>query len=182
MRRRSTFTGTIAAAALAAAACVRGTGGGAGGAIAPSTVAEDVPALAAALRPNGKPLVVNHWATWCGPCVDELPYLAKVAARFEGRVDFVGVAWDRLSSSTSHSQAIGAADAVREKTGMRYRNVIAPPDLAAMEKDLELLSQSVPQTFVLSASGERLWSFLGEIADDTDQASFVAAIEKAIGP
>ena len=37
------------------------------------------------------PVVVNFWASWCGPCVKEAPALRNVARAYEGRVSFVGV-------------------------------------------------------------------------------------------
>ena len=37
------------------------------------------------------PVVVNFWASWCGPCVEEQPDLVAAAEAYEGRVDFVGV-------------------------------------------------------------------------------------------
>lgn len=40
---------------------------------------------------DGAPLVVNVWATWCDPCVRELPALVEVAGVYEGRVSFLGV-------------------------------------------------------------------------------------------
>lgn len=40
---------------------------------------------------QGKPLVVNFWATWCGPCQRELPVLQKAATHFGDSVVFVGV-------------------------------------------------------------------------------------------
>ena len=44
---------------------------------------------------KGKVLVVNLWATWCGPCKIEMPQLAKLAAEYEGKpVAVVAVAID----------------------------------------------------------------------------------------
>jgi cytochrome c biogenesis protein CcmG/thiol:disulfide interchange protein DsbE len=40
---------------------------------------------------TGRPMVVNIWATWCGPCVREVPVLQGFAERATGKVDVVGV-------------------------------------------------------------------------------------------
>jgi cytochrome c biogenesis protein CcmG/thiol:disulfide interchange protein DsbE len=40
---------------------------------------------------RGRPIVVNAWASWCGPCRFEMPYFARTAVRFGRRVAFLGV-------------------------------------------------------------------------------------------
>ena len=43
----------------------------------------------AALR--GHAIVVNQWASWCGPCRFEFPFLQRLAKQYRGRVAFLGV-------------------------------------------------------------------------------------------
>ena len=50
---------------------------------------DDLKARLAALK--GHPIVVNQWASWCGPCRAEFPYFAEAVRRHGDRVAFVGV-------------------------------------------------------------------------------------------
>jgi thiol-disulfide isomerase/thioredoxin len=48
------------------------------------------------LKPNGKPLLVNFWATWCDPCRDEFPDLIKISNDYNGKIDVITVSLDDL--------------------------------------------------------------------------------------
>jgi peroxiredoxin len=44
---------------------------------------------------RGQPLVVNYWATWCPPCVREIPLLSRLRQDFKAqRVEVIGIAVD----------------------------------------------------------------------------------------
>lgn len=43
----------------------------------------------------GKVIVVNYWATWCSPCLEEIPYFNKLAREYSNKnVQFIGVSLD----------------------------------------------------------------------------------------
>ena len=48
---------------------------------------------------KGKPVLVNLWATWCGPCVAEMPTLDALAARQTGRLQVLTVSQDMQGRS-----------------------------------------------------------------------------------
>jgi thiol-disulfide isomerase/thioredoxin len=58
------------------------------------------------------PLVVNLWASWCGPCRTEMPVLQEFHEKHEKRVDIVGIDYE-------DPQVAGAFDLVR-KSGVTY--------------------------------------------------------------
>lgn len=56
----------------------------------------------------GRVLVVNFWATWCGPCREEIPDLIQLHARFSGDpVTIVGLAIDQAEPVRSFVQEFG---------------------------------------------------------------------------
>ncbi len=106
--------------------------------------------LLAQLR--GKPVLINIWASWCGPCIAEAPGLARAARDYEGRVQFLGV--DVLDQR-------GAALAFIRKYGWVYPSVFDPT--GAIRNDLGFVGQ--PVTVVLDSSGRRVFTWSGALSE-----------------
>src|SRR5438874_5240131 len=47
---------------------------------------------------KGKPVVINFWATWCQPCLKEMPSLERLQSNLEGRLTVAAVSEDRMGA------------------------------------------------------------------------------------
>jgi thiol-disulfide isomerase/thioredoxin len=76
----------------------------------------------------GRPLVVNFWATWCPPCVEEMPDLQEMHERLGGEVAFLGVnVKDAPSNAEPFVEELGIGyDLAVDSAGEYYREVEAP--------------------------------------------------------
>jgi cytochrome c biogenesis protein CcmG/thiol:disulfide interchange protein DsbE len=90
---------------------------------------------------EGKPVVLNFWASWCGPCKDEAPLLRRAHERFGDRVAFVGV-----DSHDARSDALAFLHRYR----IDYPNVFDGDQ--QIYRDYGLTGQ--PETFFIDRSGE----------------------------
>lgn len=125
------------------------------GAPAPAFVLADLngsPLRLADLR--GRPVIVNFWASWCGPCVDEFPMLVNAAAahRADGLV-VVGIVFrDRSEAAREFMARLGAewptamdpGEAVADEFG-----IIGPPDTFFIDRGGVVVGRQIGQ---LSAS------------------------------
>src|SRR3546814_13584460 len=89
---------------------------------------------------SGAPVVVNIWASWCGPCRAEMPLLEQAASDYEGRVTFVG-----LASKDERSSALSFLDDV----GGTYPNLFDHSGEVRSEPDLG----GFPTTYVFDGPG-----------------------------
>ena len=69
-----------------------------------------------------RPVVVDFWATWCGPCRLVAPELEKLAAKYEGVIDIVKVDVD---ANPGISQAFGIQSIPRSRTSSRANSPAA---------------------------------------------------------
>lgn len=121
------------------------------------------PGVSSADFKDGKPRLLNVFASWCGPCAAEAPQLA------------------RLKAAGATIEAV----AIRDKTadiqdflaryGDPFSAVGSDPESAAQ---LAIGSAGVPETFVIDGKGQIVLQHIGDIRDD-DIPEILAALEKA---
>jgi thiol-disulfide isomerase/thioredoxin len=117
------------------------------------------PDVALTSAPPGRPTLVNVWASWCGPCVREVPVLDAFAERAGNRVGLVGVlTQDSLRSALSFARA----------SGMRWPSVI-DDDGAVMRT----WSPGPPVTLFVTADGAVAHVERGEISSTDELAALV---------
>jgi thiol-disulfide isomerase/thioredoxin len=118
---------------------------------------------------QGRPVFLNIWATWCGPCVSELPSIARLArpARLAGKpIAFVCVSTD--DSSQTVTRFLQGKD--WPMTFLRTEKI--PPVFS---------SDGIPATFLISPDGKIAAVQIGSV--EWDEPKVVAFLEKlASGP
>lgn len=102
---------------------------------------------------SGKILLVNLWATWCGPCRSETPELVKLHKEFQSRgVEMIG-----LSTEDPESSAQTVMNFVREYE-VDYQIGWARREVA---QTLMQGRTSIPQSFIIARDGRILRRFIG---------------------
>ena len=101
----------------------------------------------------GRATVVNLWATWCGPCRDEMPVLEAAFAEARGEVQFVGI--------DTKDDTEGAA-AFLEEIGVGYPQLVDVDGLLLSH----LRIPGLPVTLVLDASGAVVEKQIGPVTPE----------------
>ena len=104
---------------------------------------------------NGRPLVINFWATWCPYCVRELPDFQSIVADYGDRVSFAFV-----DCADGQRETVEGAKAWLAENGYADLPVYYDTDFAASSA---FAARSLPTTAVVSAEGKILGSSAGAI-------------------
>lgn len=114
---------------------------------------------------SGKPSVVNFWASWCVPCIQEHPLLIELQK--QTGVEIYGV---------NYKDDPAAARRFIGRYGNPYAAVgTDPTGRGAIEWGV----YGMPETFVLNGKGEIVYKHVGPISAESLKAKVVPAVEKA---
>jgi len=101
---------------------------------------------------EGRVRVINFWATWCPPCIKEIPEFVRLQDELaEGGVQFIGIALDNPES-------------VREFAAIHrinYPSLVAEMDGFALVNRLGNKNGALPYTVVVDASGKLVYQHIG---------------------
>jgi cytochrome c biogenesis protein CcmG, thiol:disulfide interchange protein DsbE len=102
---------------------------------------------------RGRPVVLNFWASWCPPCVAEMPDFERVHQRLGDRVAFLGV---------NQRDELQAAEQLARSSGVTYPLAIDPTGLAFDAFG----GLGMPTTVLIGADGTVVDIFAGQL-DET---------------
>lgn len=109
-------------------------------------------------RLRGEPLLINLWATWCAPCVAELPALDRLAQRGRIRV---------LTVSQDMGQPEKVAAFLRQRGVTRLEPWLDPANDLAFHYG----AQTLPSSIVYDAQGREVWRVSGPLEWDGAEAA-----------
>jgi len=102
---------------------------------------------------RGKPLIVNFWATWCGPCKEEMPDFQRLAVgEMKDRIRVVGIGIDNADNMRSFA----------EKIGITYTLLEGGAESVDLLKALGNPVGGLPFTLVIDAQGKTVMVRLGK--------------------
>ena len=99
----------------------------------------------------GKPTLVNFWASWCAPCIKELPTLDLLAQQQEGKLNLVAISQDDAPHASVEAflktHKIAALDSYQD------------PKMALIGA---LGADVMPTSVLYDSSGKEVWRFVGD--------------------
>ncbi len=115
---------------------------------------------------RGKPLVINVWASWCGPCRAEMASLDRLARRYQGRFNVIGISTDDYRDRAS---------AFLQQAQTSFPHYIDHD----LQLELMLGADRIPLTLLVDARGRVLARHYG--SQEWDSKENAKAVTRAFG-
>ena len=114
-----------------------------------------------------KVLVVNFWASWCPPCVEEMPALDKIQQEYVSKnVLIVGIGIDSPSNIRDFLQ----------KTPISYPIVVGGLEGSSLSKQMGNTQGALPYTVIINPKGKSVFTKLGKISEEELRSAINSAI------
>ena len=107
---------------------------------------------------DGKTLLINFWATWCAPCLEEMPMLMELQAEYGAAgLQVIGIALDDVQN---------VRDFVA-RLGIEYPILVGEVDVIDTGRDYGNLTGLLPYSVLMDKNGVIRWQYSGKIQTDT---------------
>jgi thiol-disulfide isomerase/thioredoxin len=118
---------------------------------------------------KGKPVLVNFWATWCGPCKLEMPWFQEFGQKYASQgLVILGLAADDAGKTVIASTA--------KKSGVTYPILLADDKVEEAYGGVDYL----PETFYVDRSGKVVLETAGITSEDGGKDEIEAHIKKLV--
>src|SRR5471032_3434936 len=106
---------------------------------------------------KGKPVLVNFWAPWCGPCVREMPELSALAASDAGKkLQIIGIGIDTQANITEFA----------DRMKVTYPVYVGGMEGTDLSRELGNSAGGLPYTVLIGADGQVKKTYLGQLKFD----------------
>ncbi len=102
---------------------------------------------------KGKALVVNFWAPWCGPCVEEMPELSFLQNDSAGKMQIIGIGIDTQAHIAQFAK----------KFKLSYPIYVAGMSGTALSRQFGNVAGGLPYTVLIGADGQVKKTYLGRL-------------------
>ena len=151
--QKASQPGSNQAAAGAPGEQVKGVDRSHKGMAAPGTSFNDPDGKAISLKAfAGKPTLVNLWASWCAPCVKELPTLDKLAQAQKGKLNVVAISQDM---DVPHASVVAFLTTHQIASLKSYQD----PKMALSGA---LGAEVLPTSILYDSGGREIWRYVGD--------------------
>lgn len=114
---------------------------------------------------KGKALLVNFWATWCGPCVQEMPELSALANEEAGRrFNVIGIGIDSPSAMSEFAT----------RHNIKYPLYVGGMGGTELSRGFGNTNGGLPFTVLIGADGQVRKTYLGKLKFDELKADLAA--------